>query len=92
MMRRFCMSGVSRHKGAVAASLQETFARPANAPVAGVRKTYSSMQIGFARTRSMRLGVEIGEPGVELEILDAALDLLDSCSDSTVTVTPGKRA
>ena len=78
MIRRFCMSGVSRQSGAVAASLQVTCSRPREAPpVAGVRNTYSSMQIGLAPcTLLERLGVEIGQADVEFEILDPALDLL----------------
>ena len=92
MMRRFCMSGVSRHNGAFAASRQVTCVRLGER-AGGRRQEEIFLDVDRLRPHMLdRFGVEIGEAGVELEILDAALDFLRCSATARSTVTPGKRA
>ena len=76
MIRRFCMSGVSRHKGALAASRHVTCELPASAPVSRREKQIFLDAERFGFDVPDRFGVEIGEARVEFEIFDPALDLL----------------
>ena len=76
MIRRFCMSGVNRHKGVFAASRQVTCVRPASGPRCGREKEIFLDADRFGLHVRHRFGVEVGEADVEFEVFDPAIDLL----------------
>ena len=76
MIRRFCMSGVNRHRGA-SSRLAPGHSRPIGEGAGRRRQKYIFLEADrLGPDVSDRLGVEVGEADVELEIVDAALDVL----------------